>query len=93
METSSEIEPESSSLRKGLIAVRLSDELEQKIKALWSRALIVKVYGRTMGLNFLQQKIVALWKPKGRLDCVDLSRDFFLVRFSVDFDLVLDKGP
>ena len=93
METSSEIEPKSSSLRKGLIAVRLSDELEQKIRALWSRALIVKVYGRTMGLNFLQQKIAALWKPKGRLDCVDLSRDFFLVRFSADFDLVLDKGP
>ena len=48
-----------------------------------------------MGLNFLQQQISALWKPKGRLDCVDLSKDFFLVKFSAmeDYDLVLDKGP
>ena len=47
------------------------------------------------GLNFLQQKIAALWKPKGRLDCVDMSKDFFLVRFLAveDFELVLDKGP
>ena len=48
-----------------------------------------------MGFNFLQQKVSALWKPKGRLDCMDLSKDFFLVKFSAmeDYDLVLDEGP
>ena len=95
MEVSPEIELDTSGLRKGLAAVRLTNELKQKIRAPWARALIVKLYGRTMGLNFLQQKIYVLWKPKGRIDCVDLSKDFFLVKFSAmeDYDLVLDKGP
>nr|POE98370.1 uncharacterized protein CFP56_55047 [Quercus suber] len=47
MESFSEFEPDTASLRKGLAAVRLSDDLKQKIRAPWSRALIVKVYGRT----------------------------------------------
>ncbi|XP_030964023.1 uncharacterized protein LOC115985196 [Quercus lobata] len=95
MEASPEVELDIAGFRKGLVAVRLSDELKQKIRAPWERALIVKVYGRTVGFNFLQQKISTLWKPKGRLNCVDLSKDFFLVKFLAldDYDLVLDKGP
>lgn len=40
-------------------------------------------------------KLMALWKPAGRLDCVDLEKDFYLVRFSLkeDYDAVLRKGP
>lgn len=77
MEASPEIELDTSSLREGLAAMRLSDDLKQKIMSPWSRALIVKVYGRMVGFNFLQQKISTLWKPKGKLDSVDLSKDFF----------------
>ena len=77
MEVSPEVELDTSSLRKGLAAVSITEKLKQKIRALWARALIVKVYGRTVGFNFLQQKISALWKLKGRLDYVDLSKDFF----------------
>ncbi|KAL0002748.1 hypothetical protein SO802_016529 [Lithocarpus litseifolius] len=95
MEMSPEVELDTSGLRKGLAAVRISDELKQKIRAPWARALIVNVYGGTVGFNFLQLKLSALWKLKGRLDCVDLSKDFILVKFSAmeDYDLVLDKGP
>nr|POE59909.1 hypothetical protein CFP56_39478 [Quercus suber] len=95
MEVAPETELDTSGLRKGLAAVKITDELKQKIRAPWARALIVKLYGRTVGFNFLQQKISALWKPKGRLDIVDLSKDFYLVKFSAmeDYDLVLDKGP
>lgn len=77
MEASPEIELDTSSLREGLAAMRLSDDLKQKIMSPWSRALIVKVYGRMVGFNFLQQKISTLRKPKGKLDSVDLSKDFF----------------
>lgn len=58
-------------------------------------ALIVKVYGRTVGFNFLHSRIHSLWKLAGHLDCVDLGHDFFLIRFSVkeDFEAVLKKGP
>ncbi|XP_023901062.1 uncharacterized protein LOC112012924 [Quercus suber] len=90
-----EVKRDTSGLRKGLTAIRIFDELKQKIRAPWARALIVKVYGRTVGFNFLQQKLFALWKLKGRLDYVDLNKDFYLVKFSAmdDYDLVLDKGP
>ena len=59
------------------------------------RALIVKVYRRTVGFSFLQEKITTLWNPRGRIDCVGLGKEFFLIRFSIkeDYNLVLEKGP
>lgn len=53
------------------------------------------VYGRTVGFNYLNTKILALWKPIGRIDCINLEKDFFLIRFSIkeDHDMVLRKGP
>ncbi|KAL0013453.1 hypothetical protein SO802_000522 [Lithocarpus litseifolius] len=95
MEEIPEVERDISSLREGLAAVRLSNDLKQKIRAQWTKALIIKVYGRSMGFSFLQEKIMSLWKLRGRIDCVDLGNEFFLVRFSVkeDYNLVLEKGP
>ena len=48
-----------------------------------------------MGLNFIQGKLLALWKLAGRLDCVDLGHGFFLTRLSLseDYENVLRKGP
>ena len=82
-------------LREGLVAAKISQGLKQRIHASWSKALIVKVYGRTVGYNFLHAKILSLWNPIGRIDCIDLGKDFFLVRFSVkeDHDVVLKKRP
>ncbi|KAL0008051.1 hypothetical protein SO802_009553 [Lithocarpus litseifolius] len=95
IEDEMEAEPVVETLREGFAAVKISKELKQHIRAPWSKALIIKVYGRTVGFNYLSSKILALWKPKGKIDCVDLGFDFFLVRFSMkdDHDLVLKKGP
>lgn len=65
-------------LREGLVAVKFSRELKQKIRNPWARVLIVKVYGRLIGFNFLPTRLLALWKLAGRLDCVDLGYGFFL---------------
>ena len=48
-----------------------------------------------MGFNLLQTKLLALWKPAGRLDHVDLGHGFFLTRLSSreDYENVLRKGP
>jgi len=39
-------------------------------------------------------KLMALWKLAGKLDCVDLEKDFYLVCFSLkeDHDVVLNVG-
>lgn len=38
---------------------------------------------------------MSMWKPAGRLDYVDLGKDFFLMRFGLveDYDNVLKGGP
>ena len=55
----------------------------------------MRVYGRTVGLNHLTFKINALWKPVAKLDCVNLGKDFFFIRFSNsdDYDKVLKGEP
>nr|POE52362.1 hypothetical protein CFP56_65593 [Quercus suber] len=95
MEDDEESDDEVEALREGLVAVKFPRELKQKIRHPWARALIVKVYGRSIGFNFLQTRLLALWKPAGRLDCVDLGYGFFLTRLSLkeDFEAVLQKGP
>nr|POE74065.1 hypothetical protein CFP56_74206 [Quercus suber] len=82
-------------LRQGLLAVKIPSELKQRIRKPWASTFIVKVYGRTVGLNFIQARLLAIWKLAGRLDCVDLGHGFFLTRLSLgeDYENVLRKGP
>ena len=95
MEAGEESDDEVETLWEGLVAVKFPRELKQKIRNLWARALIVKVYGRSIGFSYMQTRLLALWKPAGRLDCVDLGYGFFLTRLSLkeDFEAVLQKGP
>lgn len=82
-------------LREGLVAVKFSKDFKQRIRTPWTRALIVKVYGRAVGLSFLQNRLLSMWKPAGRLDFVDLEHGFFLTRFYLkeDYEATLRRGP
>ena len=75
--------------------MKLSKETKACIRAPWSKALIVKVLGRTVGYSYLSSKLNALWKPAARLDCVNLGKDYFLIKFHCanDYDQVLRGGP
>ena len=55
----------------------------------------MKVYGRTVGFNYLTFKINTLWKPSAKMDFVDLGRGFSLIKLSNDddYDKVLKGGP
>ncbi|XP_065632808.1 uncharacterized protein LOC112027336 [Quercus suber] len=90
-EDETEMEP----LIEGMVDITLSRETMVRIREPWSKVLIVKVFGRTIGYNYLTYKLNALWKPVAKMVCVDLGRDFFLIRFSCDddFDKVLKGGP
>ena len=90
-----EADEERSDLREGLIAVPFSKELKARIRSPWSKSLIVKVYERAVGFSFLYGRLLSLWKPVGKIDCVDLGQEFFLIRFSVkeDCEAVLRNGP
>nr|POF19134.1 hypothetical protein CFP56_65025 [Quercus suber] len=90
-----ESDTEFEELIEGMVDVKLSKETKSRIKAPWSKALIVKVYGRMVGFNYLTFKINVLWKPMAKMDCMDLGKDFFLIKFSDDgdYDKVLRSGP
>ena len=59
--------------------VKLLKETKARIRAPWSKALIVKVYGKSVGFNYLTFKINALWKLMARMDCVNMGKDYFLI--------------
>ena len=90
-----ESDTELEELVDGMVDVHLSKETKARIRAPWTKALIVKVFGRTAGYSYLTFKINALWKPVARMDCIDLGRDFFLIKFhdEFDYDKVLRGGP
>ena len=50
----------------------------------------MKVFDRIVGYYYLTFKINAQWKLAARMDCVDLGKDFFLIKFSdnADYDKV-----
>lgn len=83
MDAESNSDEEVEELREGFASVSLSKETKQCIRAPWSKAIIVKVFGRIVGYKFLHSRLMNLWKPSGRVDMVDLGKDFFLLRFSV----------
>ncbi|XP_030934168.1 uncharacterized protein LOC115959762 [Quercus lobata] len=90
-ESEDDMEP----LTEGMAEVKLSKETKARIRAPWLKALIVKVYGRSVGFHYLTFKLNALWKPTAKMDCVTMGKGFFLIRFSSsdDFDVVLRGGP
>lgn len=68
MEDDVDSDKEVEALKQGFVDVKFSKDFKQKIRRPWAKAFIVKVYGRAMGFYFLQEKLLAMWKPAGRLD-------------------------
>lgn len=95
MDTGVESNDDISDLSRGMKAVNFSKETKVRIRAQWSSALIVKVFGKTVGYQYLHPWLLDMWRPVGKLDCVNLGKDFFLVRFSLkdDYVNVLKGGP
>ena len=80
---------------EGDVVVALTKDEKIRIRSQWSKALIIKIFGRTVGYLFLSQRVRELWGLARRLDLVDLGHDYFLARFELDADLdhVLKDGP
>ena len=82
-------------IQEGLAVVKLTKETKHRIRKPQSKALIFKLYSRSAGFNYLQNKLNQLQKPINRLDCIDLGNGFFLVHFDTKDDLnaMLKKSP
>ena len=95
MDAEEESDSETTDLREGLIAVKFSKDQKRRFRSPWSKALIVKVFGRSVGFSFLHSRLMSLWKPVGKIDCVGLGNEFVSVRFALkeDCEAVLRNGP
>ena len=81
--------------REGRVPIKLTRETKIRIRGPWTKAIFVKLVGRTMGFNYIQTKLTQLWKSLGCMDCMNLGYGFFLICFYAkeDLDFVLQKGP
>nr|POE50028.1 hypothetical protein CFP56_38470 [Quercus suber]POF11351.1 hypothetical protein CFP56_48181 [Quercus suber] len=86
---------EEENVDEGDVVLTLTKDDKIRIRSQWSKALIIKTFGRTFGYQFLSQKVKELWGRTGRLDLVDLGHDYFLAHIELgeDLDHVLKDGP
>lgn len=77
------------------MAIKLSKDTKKRIRECWSKAVIVRLVGRSVSFSYMQSKLNQIWKPDGRMDVVDLSHGFFLVQFfsKEDLNSILRRGP
>ena len=73
MEEGVESDDETADLNARIAVVNLSSERKSKMRSQWTKAVIVKVIGRTVGYHFLHSRLLGMWKPAGKLECVALS--------------------
>ena len=80
---------------EGWANVTFSKEEKVRMRAPLSAAIIVKTYGTNIRFSYLSSRIRSFWKPFGKLDCIDLGHDFFLIKFDClnDLENVLKGGP
>ena len=55
----------------------------------------MKVIEKMVGYQVMSTRLLSLWKPSGRMDCVDFGKRFFLIRLSAkeDYGRALKDGP
>ncbi|XVE98655.1 hypothetical protein REPUB_Repub03eG0125700 [Reevesia pubescens] len=77
------------------LVVKLSSKERTRIIQRWANALIVIVYGKTVGYRFLVHKLEQLWTSIKKPSVVDLGHDFYLLNFynAEDLHFVLRSGP
>ncbi|XP_031131947.1 uncharacterized protein LOC116033335 [Ipomoea triloba] len=61
----------------------------------WIQSLIIKLWGKTVGYNYLLRKLKSMWRINAHFDLVTLENDYFLVRFSSvsDYAFAKQEGP
>ncbi|MBA0616661.1 hypothetical protein Godav_026163, partial [Gossypium davidsonii] len=83
------------SIHEDIPSIQFSESLLLRANKAKGLTVIIKLLGRRVNVNSLQNRLFSLWKPKGSMKCVDIANDFFEVGFDnpADFSRVLSNGP
>ncbi|RYR30315.1 hypothetical protein Ahy_B01g055115 [Arachis hypogaea] len=78
----------------GLFNIIISENIERKLWKSWWDTLIVKLLGRRLGYAAMKRRLVNMWDKKGTINVIDLTNDYYLVKFyaNEDFDFALLEG-
>ncbi|CAN0917853.1 hypothetical protein LINGRAHAP2_LOCUS30550 [Linum grandiflorum] len=61
----------------------------------FKKALLIQLLGKGVGIQYLYNRLKALWRAEGRLQMADLEDEIFLASFDnpLDYDRALTGGP
>lgn len=62
--------------------VIIPDREHERLAQRWKKALFVKLLGRMMSPEYLEQKLKQLWAKQGDVEAMDIGSGFFAVQFS-----------
>ncbi|OMO68240.1 reverse transcriptase [Corchorus capsularis] len=78
-----------------ILCITPSREEKQRMRAPWNNSVLIKVTGRPLPLNIVNERLKVLWKPTGKLQLIDIDGGCFLVRLECRDDhlKILQGGP
>ncbi|CAN0908429.1 hypothetical protein LINGRAHAP2_LOCUS25280 [Linum grandiflorum] len=81
--------------KDGVRSLQTSAGFREKLCAPLRRALVVRLVGKTVGIQYMFDRLRAMWRPEGKLRMVDLDNDVFLAFFDLpqDYNSALLGGP
>ncbi|XP_019255157.1 PREDICTED: uncharacterized protein LOC109233748 [Nicotiana attenuata] len=76
-------------------SIPLSQEEKERLYMPWRYSVIIKIFKRKMPHHMLRSKLIDQWKPSEQLILIDLGWDFYIVKFSLEENMVkaLHLGP
>ncbi|CAN1222363.1 hypothetical protein LINGRAPRIM_LOCUS554, partial [Linum grandiflorum] len=82
-------------IKNGVRFLHTSDEFRAKLCAPLQKALVIRLMGKSVGIQYMYDRLLAMWRPEGRLRMVDLDNYVFLATFDNphDYDNALTGGP
>ncbi|XP_019232367.1 PREDICTED: uncharacterized protein LOC109213071 [Nicotiana attenuata] len=88
-------EDETNNYPNSELFIPITSSDKKRIYKNWSSALIVKIFGRRIGYQFLQKKVHAIWKPTENLSLIDLGCDYYSIKFTKEenYNKALHEGP
>ncbi|KAL4319053.1 hypothetical protein GQ457_18G007360 [Hibiscus cannabinus] len=75
-------------------SIEFSERVHTLIDVSMSHSVIVRLVGRSIGYRTLLSRVRSLWQLKGEFQLVDLDNEYYLVKFSSEWDYahVLSDG-
>ncbi|KAK5841946.1 hypothetical protein PVK06_004272 [Gossypium arboreum] len=83
------------SIINGVPSINFSDRITQILINHMQLTIVIKLLGRNIGYNALQNKVTALWKPSQPFNLMNVENGYFLAKFKNpdDYERVLCQGP